>query len=144
MPTEPRQRPGDQQPPVPNDRPSIHDLVMEDLEGMNLDGPATLILLSRRQLGLERYNSLLQAFNQRDAFRDLVEELADAVVYARQLIEEHREAGTPAGPHLLRLDVVYGSLLFLLNDVLTLSLPTPEPRYGDGKQVSEPADGTGS
>jgi hypothetical protein len=144
MTTKPRQRPGDQPLPVPNDRPSIHDLVLEDLEQMHLDGPASLILLSRRQLGLDRYDSLLQAFNNRDAFRDLVEELADASVYARQLIEEHKEAGTPAGPQLIRLQIVATSLLFLLNDVLTLSLPTPKPRYGDGEQAGEPADGAGS
>jgi hypothetical protein len=146
MTTKPRQRPGDQPLPVPNSRPSIHDLVLKDLgEGsLHLGEGVSLILAERRQVGLDRYNSVLQAFNQRDTQRDLLEELADAIVYARQLIEEHDESGTPPGPQRVRLDVVYHSLLFLLSDVCTLSLPVPEPRYGDGKQAGEPADGAGS
>jgi len=61
--------------PVPNDRPSIHDLVIADME-------------ERKALGKRRYNSLLQAGNGRDALVDLYQELLDACAYARQMIEE--------------------------------------------------------
>jgi len=43
---------------------------------------------ARRLVGMERYNSPLQAFNGRDAMIDLYQELLDATVYARQYIEE--------------------------------------------------------
>ena len=43
---------------------------------------------ARKQLGLERYDSLLQAHNGRDSLLDLYEELLDAAVYARQVQEE--------------------------------------------------------
>jgi hypothetical protein len=146
MTTKPRQRPGDQPLPVPNERPSIHDLAIEDLTTGLFSDPAPGIDLmgSRKDLGLERYGSLLQAFNGRDAHRDSLEEMADLIVYTRQMIEEHREAGTPPGPMLIRLEVVYQTLLFLLVDMSTLSLPAPEPSYGDGEQAGEPADGAGS
>ena len=34
----PRQRPGDQPAPVPNDGPSMHDLVADDVRGIAMDG----------------------------------------------------------------------------------------------------------
>jgi hypothetical protein len=85
-------RPGDQQLPVPNNGPSMHDLVADDLDGWPAS-PAAIeavraLLLERKRIGLERYGSLLQAGNQRDWRRDLREELADAAVYARQGLEE--------------------------------------------------------
>ncbi len=61
--------------PLPNDGPSMHDLVCQDM-------------MARKALGLSRYGSLLQANNGRDALRDLYEELLDAACYIRQLIEE--------------------------------------------------------
>ncbi len=39
---------------------------------------------ARKQLGLERYKVILQAYNGRDSLLDLYEELEDAVVYAKQ------------------------------------------------------------
>lgn len=146
MTTKPRQRPGDQPLPVPNDRPSIHDLVRDDLEifSYGVVEPAIDLLMKRKALGLDRYSSLLQAFNGRDAYRDAQEELTDLIVYTKQMIAEHDEAGTPSGPMRIRLDIVYNTLLFLLVDMSTLSLPAPEPRYGDGEQAGEPADGAGS
>jgi hypothetical protein len=87
-----RQRPGDQQLPVPNDGPSMHDLVIADLggwpESMSARNAIRDLLAARKRLGLERYGSILQSHNGRDAKRDLSEELADAAVYARQLQEE--------------------------------------------------------
>lgn len=70
----------DQPLPVPTDGPSMHDLVAADLA-------------DRKALGLRKYGSLLQAYNGRSAIRDLYEELLDATVYARQILEE----GSPVG-----------------------------------------------
>jgi len=72
-----RERPGDQPLPVPNDSESVHSLVVADI-------------LARKALGLQRYGSLLQAHNGRDAFRDLYEELLDAACYVRQIMEERK------------------------------------------------------
>lgn len=66
---------GEQPAPVPNDRPAIQDLVMADVA-------------ERKRVGIERYGTPLQAFNGRDALRDLYEELLDAVQYVRQLMYE--------------------------------------------------------
>lgn len=97
-----RQRPGDQQLPTPNDGPSMHDLVVADLRAWTLPEEvrtrAVELLEARKQLGLTRYGSLLQAHNGRDARRDLVEEIVDALVYARQLIEEQGLPGSTAYP----------------------------------------------
>ncbi len=73
-----KQRPGDQPLPVPNDRPDIQSLAIADI-------------VERRQIGIERYGTALQPFNGRSALRDLYEELLDAVMYTRQLIEEDDE-----------------------------------------------------
>lgn len=70
-------RPGDQPLPTANDRPQIQDLVIADIE-------------KRRALGIERYGTPLQAFNGRDAMRDLYEELIDAVLYLRQVMDEQK------------------------------------------------------
>jgi hypothetical protein len=76
---EPEQpREGDQPLPVPNDRPSMHDLVVTDM-------------LTRKSVGYQRYGSFLQPFNGRNGLRDLYEELLDAIVYVRQVIEEDNE-----------------------------------------------------
>lgn len=111
-----KDRPGDQPLPVPNDGPSMHDLVCADLwrggAAGKLEDAVMADLQARKQLGLERYGSLLQAGNGRDAMLDLYEELQDAAVYARQMQEE---AGgvSPA-------DAVYAELLTLLVDVRRL------------------------
>lgn len=65
----------DQPSPVPNTRPAIWDLVVEDMRARDAEG-------------LKRYGTRLQALNGRDGLRDLYEELLDAVVYCRQVIEE--------------------------------------------------------
>jgi hypothetical protein len=64
-----------QPPPRTNDGPSMHDLVIADVE-------------ARKAFGLKKYGTLLQAHNGRDALRDLYDELLDAIVYVRQLMEE--------------------------------------------------------
>jgi hypothetical protein len=65
-----------QQPaPIVNDGPCIQDLVIQDMEG-------------RKVVGLQRYGTLLQPFNGRDALRDAYEEALDLAQYLRQAIEE--------------------------------------------------------
>jgi hypothetical protein len=65
----------DQPPPVPNGAPSVHDLVAADIRG-------------RKELGLQRYGTLLQAGNGRDALVDAYQECLDLACYLRQAIEE--------------------------------------------------------
>lgn len=70
-------------PPKPNNLPSMHDLVMQDMA-------------ARKQFGLDKYKSLLQPFNGRDPLKDLYEEILDAAVYVRQAMWErdNPEQGT--------------------------------------------------
>lgn len=68
----------DQPPPISNDRPSIHDLVIQDMQ-------------DRKQLGLERHGCPLQAHNGRNGLIDLYQELQDATAYVRQEIEEQND-----------------------------------------------------
>lgn len=70
-----RQRPGDQLLPVPNKNESIHSLVIEDIK-------------ARKELGISRYGTALQAHNGRDALKDAYEEALDLACYLRQAIEE--------------------------------------------------------
>ena len=70
-----RQRPGDQPLPVPNARPDVQSMVIEDIR-------------ARRELGIQRYGTALQAHNGRDALRDAYEEALDLAMYLRQVIEE--------------------------------------------------------
>lgn len=62
-------------PPVPNNNSSIHDLIIQDLQ-------------QRKDFGLEKYGTLLQLGNGRKTAVDLHQEMLDAVVYSRLLIEE--------------------------------------------------------
>ena len=69
---------GEQQPePTPTDEPSAHDLVIADMA-------------ARKEFGLAKYDSLLQASNGRDNLQDLYEELLDACVYIRIEIERRK------------------------------------------------------
>jgi hypothetical protein len=73
----------------------MHDLVAADLESRwtaRLSAGVIADLQARKQLGLERYGSLLQANNGRDALFDLSDELLDAAVYARQAQEERGDS----------------------------------------------------
>jgi hypothetical protein len=63
--------------PVPNDSPSMHDLVIADIQ-------------SRKDFGLAKYGSILQAFNGRDGLKDAYEEVIDLIVYLRQKLEEEK------------------------------------------------------
>jgi hypothetical protein len=67
----------DQQLPVHNDGPSMHDLVAEDM-------------MARKAHGLRKYGTILQAHNGRSALQDAYEEACDLCVYLRQKIEEEK------------------------------------------------------
>jgi hypothetical protein len=66
-------------PPIPNNKPSIHDLVIEDMH-------------SRKEMGLKKYGTILQADNGRNALKDAYEEVLDLAMYLKQKLEEEREA----------------------------------------------------
>jgi len=62
-------------PPIPTDGPSMHDLVIKDLD-------------ERKKFGLEKYDTILQAHNGRDPLMDAYQEVLDQAVYLRQAIIE--------------------------------------------------------
>ena len=69
---------GEQQPePTRTNEPSAHDLVIADMA-------------ARKEFGLAKYGSLLQASNGRDNLQDLYEELLDLAVYLRNEIERRK------------------------------------------------------
>jgi hypothetical protein len=70
-----KERPGDQPLPVKSDRPDIQSMVIEDIQ-------------ARRQVGIERYGTALQAHNGRDMLWDAYEEVLDLATYLRGCIEE--------------------------------------------------------
>jgi hypothetical protein len=61
--------------PIPNDLPSMHDLVAQDMA-------------LRKQQGFDKYGTLLQPHNGRDALRDAYEEALDGAAYLRQALYE--------------------------------------------------------
>lgn len=61
--------------PIKNTRPAIQDLVVRDIE-------------ARKEIGLQRYGTLLQGFNGRDCLLDAYQEAIDLVIYLRQAIYE--------------------------------------------------------
>ncbi len=61
--------------PTRSARPAVQDRVIADIE-------------RRKEIGLERYNTLLKTFNGRSAARDLYEEQVDGLQYFRQLLDE--------------------------------------------------------
>ena len=66
--------------PILNAGVAIQDLVMADMA-------------HRKAVGIERYGTVLQAFNGRSALTDMYEELLDGATYVRQLIEEEAQVG---------------------------------------------------
>lgn len=63
--------------PMPNDNPSIHDLVIQDIA-------------DRKLFGFNKYGTYLQAGNGRKSLNDMYQELLDACCYCRLLIEESK------------------------------------------------------
>jgi hypothetical protein len=83
--------PVDQHEPAPlkNAGPCIQDLVIEDIQ-------------ARKAVGVERYGTVLQPFNGRDALMDAYQEALDLCQYLRQAIEERDralEGSIPPGAH---------------------------------------------
>ena len=74
-----------QPPPTPTTGMAIVDLVMMDI-------------LKRKEDGIKKYGTPLQAFNGRDSLQDCYEEAVDLAIYLRQLIEERSEQTVQAGP----------------------------------------------
>lgn len=68
----------DQQLPVHNDNPFIHDLVAEDL-------------MERKEHGSRKYGTPLQANNGRSMLQDAYEESLDLCVYLKGRLEEERK-----------------------------------------------------
>lgn len=68
-------REGDQPLPTVNDRQDIQSMVIADIT-------------ARRQVGIQRYGTALQAHNGRDMLRDAYEEALDLAIYLRGVIEE--------------------------------------------------------
>lgn len=74
--------------PTPNDRPPIVDAVIQDMR-------------DRKQLGIDRYGTSLQAFNGRNSLQDAYEEVIDLSVYLKQSLVEKAELMIWLG-HLFR------------------------------------------
>jgi predicted HAD superfamily Cof-like phosphohydrolase len=68
--------------PIPNDKPAVWDLVLQDMRNRDI-------------MGRERYGTPLQPDNGRDPLIDAYQEALDLVVYLRQAIEERHERETP-------------------------------------------------
>lgn len=66
--------------PVPNESPSIHDLVIKDMQ-------------SRKEMGMIKYGTILQANNGRNALKDAYEEVLDLAMYLKQALEEREHQG---------------------------------------------------
>ena len=64
--------------PLRNDQACIQDKVIADI-------------VERKRVGLERYGTLLQSFNGRDALLDAYQEALDLVIYLRQELDERAE-----------------------------------------------------
>jgi len=79
-----RQRPGDQPQPIPNDLPTMHDLVIASIE-------------ERRAIGISRYGQALQPHNGRDTLQDAIDEVLDLAVYLTSLKYErdHPQGAVP-------------------------------------------------
>ena len=79
--------------PIGNDNPHMVDLVLQDNPKLNyLLGKYYEI---RKKQGITKYGVALQSHNGRDAVLDLRDELGDAVLYARQCIEEGKTGIEP-------------------------------------------------
>jgi hypothetical protein len=79
--------------PVVNNNPAIQDLVADDLanDAYYTGGQSTHVVRqliddveARKELGVKKYGTVLQAFNGRNVKMDLYQELLDAIFYAKQ------------------------------------------------------------
>lgn len=80
--------------PIPNDGPSIHDLLIADYErdaealGIQEFGQIAAGLRERKRIGVETYGVALQPNNGRDMLQDAYEEVLDLLTYLRGAVEE--------------------------------------------------------
>jgi len=76
--------------PTKNNNEYIQDLVIDDLRKMS---PATLPIIDdieeRKQFGIKKYGTALQAHNGRDCLQDAFEENLDLVMYLKQYMVEN-------------------------------------------------------
>lgn len=85
---------------------SMHDLVCEDLVYKFVPGMESNVvqdLEARKKMGLEKYGTVLQAFNGRDAIMDAYQETLDLTAYLKQAIIEN--------PGDLSLPTIYSRVL---------------------------------
>ncbi len=79
--------------PIPTDGDSMHDLVCHHVtHSPNFETGEKLRMIAalneRKDIGLERYGTVLQAHNGRDFTLDAHDEIFDFVVYWRGVLEE--------------------------------------------------------
>lgn len=94
--------------PTPNDEKPVWDYVIED-EWAHKE--LTTLFENRKQFGFEKYKTHLQPFNSRNAKEDLLQELLDALVYAKQTQIENKNSkiGT-------RFEYIYYSIAVILDE----------------------------
>jgi hypothetical protein len=73
--------------PVKNSRPFIQDLVIFDVNLKIAED-----IEERKQFGLKKYGTALQAFNGRNPIVDAYQEVLDGIIYLKQAAEEARES----------------------------------------------------
>lgn len=64
-----------QENPTKNELPCVQDMVVADIE-------------ARKQVGIERYGTVLQPWNGRSSLMDAYQEALDLAIYLRQLLYE--------------------------------------------------------
>jgi hypothetical protein len=98
--------------PVPNDSVSMHDLVIIDIQNYSIEieeghknafSDVVEDLKDRRQFGLDKYGTLLQAGNGRNALLDAYQEVQDMLVYLKQAIVENNNKKNYVGYELLNI-----------------------------------------
>lgn len=87
-----KQREGDQPLPKQHDGPFVADQLIERLTRSDGANPVVLLICQlledRKQVGIQRYGTPLQAFNGRDVVQDAVEEAIDLSTYLFQAVME--------------------------------------------------------
>lgn len=76
----------DQVAPTPNENRPIQDMVIEDI-------------LERKEHGIRKYGTPVQAFNGRSMLQDAYEEVMDLAVYLRGAIEEGKDFDVRSEPY---------------------------------------------
>lgn len=83
--------------PIKNDGACIQDLAIKDVMAIGAVAPPDQCgrylalaadLKARKEAGIKKYKTVLQAFNGRNAVLDLYQEYLDAIVYFKQVIVE--------------------------------------------------------